>query len=564
MDKIDLMENILKQYKDIEKAIKDSENDKRRGRLLVEKETERYDEAKEEFGEHTVSDYERKVLQAYESNIKEYQENLDKINESVAGLNKKKEFMSNDKNIQDITQGLMEIEKQINQKELELKKSELELSEYYTKEDKGGKIVQDFYNEQDAIRKEINNLTNKKEKFEKFLDELKIGRDKLIKDGNYLEANKEVEAANTVPIDRGETEQTSENSTAEIIDDKQQPDKKEEVNENQQSNKTEVANENQQPNKNQTNKNVNEKQPSGDKQSSAEMEMWEQLGVETNKPATQDRAKNNSEANDYSKTGITDLVKIDNVLCSVKDGKIFYTISGVNSKGENFEVEKSAEPKRASRKEKRSISQFINKVALRNVDINLYRILGTNKNFKNTDAAMVYLDQVERITDGADKGISDIKLTYDLTNLRKADISGFKKWQLKRFARNSERYNIADYIKPQGRLKALMGKVKQGLLTAGKQEEKETPYSREDDVYSTYKMMRGEEGFDFDRFCEDMDLSEEERKTLESYEKVNSSKKSFHKGIKSETASHIPSESTQQKAEIKKEKEENQNVHDEI
>lgn len=540
MDKIDLMENILKQYKDIEKAIKDSENDKRRSRLLVEKETERYDEAKEEFGEHTVSDYERKVLQAYESNIKEYQENLDKINESVAGLNKKKEFMSNDKNIQDITQGLMEIEKQINQKELELKKSELELSEYYTKEDKGGKIVQDFYNEQDAIRKEINNLTNKKEKFEKFLDELKIGRDKLIKDGNYLDANKEVEPSNTAPIDKVEKDQVNENATTENI------------------------NENQQPNKNQTNKNVNEKQPSGDKQSSAEMEMWEQLGVETNKPATQDRAKNNSEANDYSKTGITDLVKIDNVLCSVKDGKIFYTISGVNSKGENFEVEKSAEPKRASRKEKRSISQFINKVALRNVDINLYRILGTNKNFKNTDAAMVYLDQVERITDGADKGINDIKLTYDLTNLRKADISGFKKWQLKRFARNSERYNIADYIKPQGRLKALMGKVKQGLLTAGKQEEKETPYSREDDVYSTYKMMRGEEGFDFDRFCEDMDLSEEERKTLESYEKVNSSKKSFYKGIKSETASHIPSESTQQKAEIKKEKEENQNVHDEI
>ena len=552
MDKIDLMENILKQYKDIEKAIKDSENDKRRSRLLVEKETERYDEAKEEFGEHTVSDYERKVLQAYESNIKEYQENLDKINESVAGLNKKKEFMSNDKNIQDITQGLMEIEKQINQKELELKKSELELSEYYTKEDKGGKIVQDFYNEQDAIRKEINNLTNKKEKFEKFLDELKIGRDKLIKDGNYLDANKEVEPSNTAPIDKVEKDQVNENATTENINENQQPDK------------TAVANENQQPNKNQTNKNVNEKQPSGDKQSSAEMEMWEQLGVETNKPATQDRAKNNSEANDYSKTGITDLVKIDNVLCSVKDGKIFYTISGVNSKGENFEVEKSAEPKRASRKEKRSISQFINKVALRNVDINLYRILGTNKNFKNTDAAMVYLDQVERITDGADKGINDIKLTYDLTNLRKADISGFKKWQLKRFARNSERYNIADYIKPQGRLKALMGKVKQGLLTAGKQEEKETPYSREDDVYSTYKMMRGEEGFDFDRFYEDMDLSEEERKTLESYEKGNSSKKKYNKEIKSETASHIPSESTQQKAEIKKEKEENQNVHDEI
>src|SRR5699024_6700237 len=137
-------------------------------------------------------------------------------------------------------------------------------------------IVQDFYNEQDAIRKEINNLTNKKEKFEKFLDELKIGRDKLIKDGNYLDANKEVEPSNTAPIDKVEKDQVNENATTENINENQQPDK------------TAVANENQQPNKNQTNKNVNEKQPSGDKQSSAEMEMWEQLGVETNKPATQD------------------------------------------------------------------------------------------------------------------------------------------------------------------------------------------------------------------------------------------------------------------------------------
>ena len=114
-------------------------------------------------------------------------------------------------------------------------------------------------------------------------------------------------------------------------------------------------------------------------------------------------------------------------------------------------------------------------------------------------------------------------------------------------------------------MKALIGRVKQGLLTVGSQEpEKEEPYSREDDVYSTYKLMRDEEGFDFDRFCNDMNLSTEERKTLESYEKVNSSKQSFHKEIKSKPASVIPSKNMQQEAEIKKDKEENQNVHDEI
>ena len=34
MDKTELMENILKQYEELEKAIKDSDRDKRNGKLL--------------------------------------------------------------------------------------------------------------------------------------------------------------------------------------------------------------------------------------------------------------------------------------------------------------------------------------------------------------------------------------------------------------------------------------------------------------------------------------------------------------------------------------------------
>ena len=58
--------------------------------------------------------------------------------------------------------------------------------------------------EQDAIRKEIKELTNKKEKFEKFLDELKIGRDKLLKDGTYLEANREINQDKDVRTEKEE------------------------------------------------------------------------------------------------------------------------------------------------------------------------------------------------------------------------------------------------------------------------------------------------------------------------------------------------------------------------
>ena len=193
MDKIELMENILSQYRNIQKVIKETEQDKKRGELLLNKEEERYDEAKSEFGEHPLDDYQSQVLKEYDTNVKNYKEKLDRIDETVKKLNEKKDFMATDRNIQDITQGLMEIDRKIKQKELELRKSNLALDEYYMKDDKEGKIPQDFYNEQDKIKKEINGLTSKKEKFEKFLDELKIGRDNLIKDGRYLEANREPE-----------------------------------------------------------------------------------------------------------------------------------------------------------------------------------------------------------------------------------------------------------------------------------------------------------------------------------------------------------------------------------
>ena len=204
MDKIELMENILSQYRNIQKVIKESEQDKKRGELLLNKEEERYDEAKSEFGEHPLDEYQSQVLKEYDTNVKNYKEKLDRIDETVKKLNEKKDFMATDRNIQDITQGLMEIDRKIKQKELELRKSNLALDEYYMKDDKEGKIPQDFYNEQDKIKKEINGLTSKKEKFEKFLDELKIGRDNLIKDGRYLEANREQEKTQTVekePID---------------------------------------------------------------------------------------------------------------------------------------------------------------------------------------------------------------------------------------------------------------------------------------------------------------------------------------------------------------------------
>ena len=115
MDKIELMENILSQYRNIQKVIKETEQDKKRGELLLNKEEERYDEAKAEFGEHLLDEYQTKVLEEYEKNVNDYKEKLGKIDETAKKLNEKKKLMYSDENIRNVTQGLMEIDKKIKQ-----------------------------------------------------------------------------------------------------------------------------------------------------------------------------------------------------------------------------------------------------------------------------------------------------------------------------------------------------------------------------------------------------------------------------------------------------------------
>ena len=75
------------------------------------------------------------------------------------------------------------------QKQSALKMKDFELQQFYMKEDKEGKIAQDFYREQDAIKKEneakqdaikkeIENIQKEKDKYTRFLDVLKNIRDK--------------------------------------------------------------------------------------------------------------------------------------------------------------------------------------------------------------------------------------------------------------------------------------------------------------------------------------------------------------------------------------------------
>ena len=236
--------------------------------------------------------------------------------------------------------------------------------------------------------------------------------------------------------------------------------------------------------------------------------------------------------------------KIQNITCSVKNGKLVYTISGINEDEKDFSVDVDANQKRLSREEKSFLSKKINRYSRGNIDAQIFRILKDDRLFRNTNLVYDYMEQIERLSsvDGNEKD-DDMLITYDLQDLNSAKLGFLQKGQIKSIARRNFD-GIAEYIKPKSRFKMFIEKMKQKALPAGNKEKqvedvkddiitkKAEEMPREDRIYSTYKDLSKEDGFDFDKFCEDMELTTEERSELEVYEKVNAGSKAFHQGIK--------------------------------
>ena len=256
--------------------------------------------------------------------------------------------------------------------------------------------------------------------------------------------------------------------------------------------------------------------------------------------------------------------KIQNITCSVKNGKLVYTISGINEDEKDFSVDVDANPKRLSREEKSFLSKKINRYSRGNIDAQIFRILKDDRLFRNTNLVYDYMEQIERLSsaDGNEKD-GDMLITYDLQDLNSAKLGFLQKGQIKSIARRNFVDGIAEYIKPKSRFKMFIEKMKQKALPAGNKEKQvedvkddiitkeaeEMP--RKDRIYCTYKDLSKEDGFDFDKFCEDMELTPEERSELEVYEKVNAGSKAFHQGIKNpvtyKEASAEPSKEPEQK-----------------
>ena len=236
--------------------------------------------------------------------------------------------------------------------------------------------------------------------------------------------------------------------------------------------------------------------------------------------------------------------KIQNITCSVIDGKLVYTISGIDEDGKQFSVDRETTPKKLTREEKRSLSKKIDKYSIGNIDAQIYRILKNDSFFKNTSLIYDYMDQIDRLSsfeEGAKE--DDMMIKYDLQNLHSTKLSFLQKGQIKSIARRNFIEGIAEYIKPKSRFKEFIDRFKQKALPEGKEKEtkreekgakheKSKLMTNEERIYLLYKYESKDKDFDLNQFCETFGVTPEQRKELEVYEKVNADSKTFHEGIK--------------------------------
>ena len=219
--------------------------------------------------------------------------------------------------------------------------------------------------------------------------------------------------------------------------------------------------------------------------------------------------------------------KVDEIYCRIINGRVQYSIEGEGKEDKLKYFVETVKPRKMSRKEKAFLkNKFISK-DLKNIDIEIVRILNRRDKEYGTELLKQYFHNIENRKAYPEN--CDIKIEYNLTNLRTAKLNNKAKKLLKRTAKLSEKNGIATYIRPMGRITALLGKFKQNLLTDGKLEKTQELPSRDKMIKETYKSLYNEEGFNFEDFCKDMNLSQEEIESLQGYEKAHKTKRNFYK-----------------------------------
>ena len=219
--------------------------------------------------------------------------------------------------------------------------------------------------------------------------------------------------------------------------------------------------------------------------------------------------------------------RLDEIYCRIVNGKVQYSIEGEGKEDKLKYFVETVKPRKMSRKEKAFLKNKFSSKDLKNIDIEIVRILNRRDKEYGTELLKQYFYNIENKKAYPEN--CDIKIEYNLTNLRTAKLNNKAKKLLKRTAKLSEKNGIATYIRPIGRITSLLGRFKQNLLTDGKLEKTQELPSREKMIMETYKSLYNEEGFNFEDFCKDMNLSQEEIESLQGYEKAHGVKRNFYK-----------------------------------
>ena len=417
---------------------------------------------------------------------------------------------------------------------------EEKLAKYYTAKAKNQSIL----DEQETIAEDLAKKYKIREKY-KDLEENKDGNDKNTGEGEKDDSKEEKEEIKDKQNGDNDKEANKDNSQTE-----KQPKDIQQTTEpaKQQPEAQPVAPQTQ--NNAQNQQTTMQQQPKGNAQN--QQATVQQPPVTYN--ATRSASNLGSQSNPIEPKTIT------SITCSVEKGRLIYRISGLDNNGKEYIISKTTNrAQRVTGKEKREMKELIDN-GLKNVDISIYRMLKNEKVFKDDNLLKTYLKQVSEISSGLGRHKNDIKMTYDLRNIKEAKIGFLSKLKIKNFASKAQKNKIAEYIKPQGRLKGLLtGMKQQDLLEAGRSianvdQEKLIKESlderpREQQVWSAYKQMHDEEGFDFEQFSQDMNLSDEEKSFIQTYEKGKAMEKDFKKSLREGVTTEQPKASMDRDAE---------------
>lgn len=231
---------------------------------------------------------------------------------------------------------------------------------------------------------------------------------------------------------------------------------------------------------------------------------------------------------ELEKLGNTDKFdKINEIYCRIVNGKVQYSFEGEGKEDKIKYFIETVKPRRISKKEKAYLKEHFNNKDLKNIDIEIVRILNSRDKEYGTELLKQYFYNIENKKIYPEN--CDLNIEYNLNNLKTAKINNKAKKLLKRTAKLGEKSGLATYIKPVGKITEILSKFKQKLITSGNLEDTKELPSREKLIKETYKNLYNEEGFEFEEFCKTMNLSQEEKESLQVYNESYKNKKNFYR-----------------------------------